>query len=161
LLETGALAPHFTLLGIDGKEYRFPNTLEEQPSLLVLFKTTCGTCDVAFPYINRLQAVYANNFQVWAIAQDPPAIAAEYGRKHGIFYPVLVDAPDYDVSRLYDPAATPSLFLNDARGRTVYTTHGFAKDDLNEISRLVAEMLGEAPVLVAPTNDGQPAFKPG
>lgn len=161
MLETGALAPHFTLLGIDGKEYRLPNSLEGQPSLLVFFKTTCATCDVAFPYINRLQAVYANSFQAWAIAQDPPNAASEYARRHGIFYPVLIDAPDYDVSRLYDPAATPSLFLNDAGGRTVYATHGFAKEDLNEISRLVAEMLGEDPVIIAPANDGQPAFKPG
>jgi peroxiredoxin len=161
LLETGALAPHFTLLGIDGKEYRLPNSLGGQPSLLVFFKTTCATCDVAFPYINRLREMYPSGWHPWAIAQDPPAVASEYARKHGISYPVLIDAPDYDVSRLYDPAATPTLFLNDVRGQAIYSTHGFAKDDLNEVSRLLAEMLDEEPVTVAPADDGQPAFKPG
>jgi peroxiredoxin len=161
MLETGALAPHFTLLGIDGREYRLPNHLEGKPSLLVFFKTTCGTCDVAFPYINRLREAYRGGWHLWAIAQDPPSTASEYAAKHGIKYPVLIDAPDYDVSRLYDPAATPTLFLNDRSGRTVYATHGFAKDDLNEVSRLVAEMLQEDPVEIAPANDGQPSFKPG
>jgi hypothetical protein len=62
---------------------------------------------------------------------------------------------------LYDPAATPSLFWIDARGRTVYATHGFAKDDLNEVSAIIAVALGQRPVIVASAADGQPAFKPG
>jgi peroxiredoxin len=161
MLETGALAPHFTLLGIDGKEYRLPNTLEGQPSVLVIFKTTCATCDLAFPYINRLRETYVDGWQQWAIAQDPPDIAADYANKHGITYPVLIDAPDYEMSRLYDPAATPTLFLNDKRGRVAYATHGFAKDDLNQISRLLAEMIGQQPEVVAEADDGNPAFKPG
>jgi peroxiredoxin len=161
MLESGALAPHFTLLGIDGKEYRLPNSLAGRPALLVFFKTTCATCDLAFPYINRLRDAYPAGWHLWAIAQDPPAVARNYAAKHGLSYPVLIDAPDYEVSRLYDPAATPTLFLADAGGRTVYVTHGFAKDDMNEVSRLVAEMMDEAPVVVAPEGDGRPAFKPG
>ena len=161
MLETGALAPHFTLLGTDGKEYRLPNNTEGQPSLLVFFKTTCATCDLAFPYINRLRATYAQGWHLWAIAQDPSAVAAEYATKHRISYPVLIDAPDYDVSRLYDPAATPTLLLNDASGRITYSTYGFAKDDLNELSRRLAELLDEEPVIIAQADDGKPAFKPG
>ena len=161
MLETGALAPHFTLLGIDGREYLLPNSAAGRPTLLVFFKTTCGTCDVAFPYINRLREVYPNGWHLWAIAQDPPKAASEYAHAQGIDYPVLIDAPDYTVSRLYDPAATPSLFFNDARGRTIYATHGFAKDDLNELAAFVARTIDAAPVIIAPANDGRPDFKPG
>ena len=161
MLETGALAPHFTLLGTDGKEYRLPNNTQGQPSLLVFFKTTCATCDLAFPYINRLHETYTQGWHLWGIAQDPPAVAAEYATRLGISYPVLIDAPDYDVSRLYDPAATPTLFLNDAGGRTIYTTYGFAKDDLNELSKRLGELLDKEPVIIAQADDGMPAFKPG
>jgi peroxiredoxin len=161
LLETGALAPHFTLLGIDGKEYRLPNSLDGEPALLVFFKTTCATCDLAFPYINRLRETYPARWHLWAIAQDPPAVATEYAAKHGLSYPVLIDAPNYEVSRLYDPAATPTLFVVDEGGRTIYVTHGFAKDDLNEVSRLIAASVEAEPVVIAPANDGRPAFKPG
>jgi peroxiredoxin len=161
LLDTGALAPHFTLLGIDGREYSLPKDTAGQPAVLVFFKTTCATCDVAFPYINRLRHEYLDGWALWAIAQDSAAAAGAYAQKHRIDYPVLIDAPDYAVSRLYDPPATPTLFLADARGRTVYATHGFAKDDLNQLSSLVAERIGAQPVLIAPANDGRPPFKPG
>jgi peroxiredoxin len=161
LLETGALAPHFTLLGVDGKEYSLPKDAGGQPTLLVFFKSTCGTCDTAFPYINRLPEIYPTGWQLWAIAQDPPQEASEYARSHGMQYPVLIDAPDYPVSRLYDPAATPTLFLNNASGRTVFATHGFAKDDMNQLAALVAKLVGAEPVIIAPENDGRPAFKPG
>src|SRR5437867_3343438 len=113
MLETGALAPHFTLLGIDGREYRLPNGLNGQPGLLVFFKTTCETCDLTFPYINQLRENYPAGWHVWAVAQDAPDRATDYARDHVISYPVLIDAPDYSVSRLYDPAATPTLFLVD------------------------------------------------
>jgi len=161
LLETGALAPHFTLLGIDGKEYSLPNDAGEKPTLLVFFKTTCGTCDTAFPYINRLRQTYPEGWQLWAIAQDAPREASQYARKQGMQYPVLIDAPDYAVSRLYDPAATPSLFLNNASGRTLFATHGFAKEDMNELAALIAQLVGAEPAIIAPENDGKPAFKPG
>ena len=161
MLETGALAPHFTLLGIDGQEYSLPNDTAGNPTLLVFFKATCATCDVAFPYINRLRETYPDGWNLWAIAQDPPRAASDYARAHGIDYPVLIDAPAYAVSRLYDPPATPTLFLTDARGRTMYTTHGFSKDDMNELARLVAQAPDAEPVVIAPANDGQPAFKPG
>jgi len=161
LLETGALAPHFTLLGIDGVEYSLPKTAAGQPTVLAFFKTTCGTCDLAFPYINRLREVHPDGWQLWAIAQDPPKVASEYARSHAIGYPVLIDAPDYSVSRLYDPLATPTLFLSDSSGRIVYSTYGFSKDDLNELASLIAHMVDAKPVIVAPGNDGKPAFKPG
>ena len=99
LLETGALASHFTLLGIDGQEYSLPNDTAGKPTLMVFFKTTCGTCDVAFPYINRLREAYSDGWNLWAISQDPPAAASNYARVQGIDYPVLIDAPEYAASR--------------------------------------------------------------
>jgi len=161
VLETGALAPHFTLLGIDGREYALPNGLDGQPAVLVFFKTSCETCDVAFPYLNKLRETYPEGWRLWAIAQDPPDKARAYADRLGIDYPVLVDAPGYDASLLYDPEATPTLFLLDEKGRTEFDAYGFAKDDLNEIARRLAARLGREPVVVAPDDDGGPAFKPG
>lgn len=161
MLETGALAPHFVLLGKDGREYALPGGLEGEPALLVFFKTTCGTCDTAFPYLVRLRDTYPEGWRLWSIAQDPPDKARDYAEKHGLNFPVLIDAPKYDVSRAYDPEATPTLFLVDRDGRTVYETHGFAKEDMNEIARRIAEWTGSDPVEIAPEDDGAPAFKPG
>ena len=160
-IEAGAIAPHFALLGIDGREYLLPRSAEGQPAVLVFFKTTCGTCDLAFPYINRLTEAYPQGWHLWAVSQDPPDTSAEYAGQRGITYPVLLDAPAYAVSRLYDPPATPTLFLVDRRGRVAYTTHGFSKEDLNELSRLLAMEIGAEPAVIAPPGDGRPDFKPG
>jgi len=161
MLDIGALAPHFTLLGIDGREYSVPKDISGKSALFVFFKTTCATCDIAFPYINRLKERYPDGWNIWAIAQDPPDKAREYSRRHRLEYPVLIDAPTYAVSKLYDPAATPTLFLVNETGRAVYSTYGFAKDDLNEVASLVAASIGAEALTIAPADDGQPAFKPG
>jgi hypothetical protein len=42
-----------------------------------------------------------------------------------------------------------------------YTTHGFAKDDVNEIARRLAAYTGGEPRVIAPPDDGKPPFKPG
>ena len=161
MLETGALAPHFTLLGIDGHEYSLPNDLSGRPALLVFFKTTCQTCDVTFPYLNKLREAYPEDWHIWAIAQDPPDKARDYANRLGISFPVLVDAPGYDASLLYDPEATPTIFLLNEKGRTEFDAYGFVKDDMNEFSKRIAAAVGAEPVFVAPDDDGGPAFKPG
>jgi peroxiredoxin len=161
ILEAGALASHFTLLGLDGREYSVPRSLDGKPALLVFFKTSCATCDLTFPYLNALRDAYTRGWSLWAISQDAPDRSAEYGRRFGVDYPVLIDAPEYSASRLYDPPATPTLFLVSPDGRVDYTTHGFAKDDLNEISNRIAGRLGVGAVVIAPEKDGNPPFKPG
>lgn len=160
-LEPGATAPPFTLIGIDGGRYSYPHDAAGQPSLLVFFKTTCETCDVTFPYLNRLRETYPRGWILWAIAQDAAQAADEYAARHEIAYPVLIDASSYAVSRAYDPPATPTLFLVAPDGRIAYTTHGFAKDDVNHLARLIAAYVGGDPVTIAPKDDGRPAFRPG
>jgi peroxiredoxin len=161
ILEVGALASHFTLLATDGREYSVPASLQGRPAVLVFFKVSCATCDLAFPYINRLAAEYLEGWSLWAISQDAPDRSLEYQRLHDLSFPVLIDAPDYTVSRLYDPPATPTLFLIGPDGRIKHATHGFAKDDFNEISGLLAACLGVRPRTIAPPGDGRPDFKPG
>jgi peroxiredoxin len=160
-VDVGESAPRFGLKGVDGRVYSLDEALSSGPVLLVFFKTTCGTCDVAFHYVNRLSESYGEGWSVWALAQDPPGRAREYAERFGMKYPVLTDTPDYEVSKLYDPPATPTIYLLESDGRVAHTSHGFSKADINELSRLVAERLGREPLAVASVDDGQPDFKPG
>jgi peroxiredoxin len=160
-LEAGALASHFTLLGLDGREYSLPGGLEGEPGVLVFFRVKCPTCDIAFPYINRLREAYPEGWQLWAVSQDDPARTGKYRDRFRITCPVLIDAPGLDVSTLFDPPSTPTLFLIDGNGVVAYTSEGFAKDDLNELSRRLAGMIGGDAVIIAPDDDGNPAMKPG
>jgi len=161
-IEVGARAPEFSLKGTDGRTYALAEAVARGPLLLAFFKTTCGTCDLAFPYINRFPEAYpTNGWSLWAVAQDPPAEANAYAASHGITYPVLPDVDAYAVSRAYDPPATPTLFLIDREGQVVGETAGFSKEDLNSLSAALAERLGAEPAEIAPAGDGRPDFKPG
>jgi peroxiredoxin len=165
-IRAGALAPHFTLLGLDGREYSLPASSAGQPLLLVFFRVSCNTCDVAFPYINRMRAAYldvpgGHDWHLWTISQDDLKRSDAYSQKFEIAAPVLIDAPALDVSILYDPPSTPSLFLIDPEGRVDFVLEGFDKTDLNEISRRIAAFIGASAVEIAPDSDGNPAMKPG
>ena len=161
-IEAGATAPDFSLRGIDGDTYSLSDALSRGPVVLVFFKTTCGTCDLAFPYVNRLLDAYpGDGWSLWAVAQDPPAEAGRYASTYGMTYPVLPDADGYAVSKAYDPSATPTLFLLDRGGDVVQETAGFSKADLNSLAAAVAERLAAEPAVIAPAGDGNPDFKPG
>jgi len=161
-IEVGAAAPDFSLTGTDGRTYALAGALARGPLLLAFFKTTCGTCDLAFPYINRFPEAYpTDGWSLWAIAQDPPQAAGSYAATHRMAYPVLPDVDGYAVSRAYDPPATPTLFLIDGEGQVVAETAGFSKEDLNSLSRALAERLGAEAAVIAAAGDGNPDFKPG
>ena len=160
-LEPGALAPHFTLLGLDGREYSLPSDRGHEPLLLAFFRVKCATCDVAYPYLNRLKDAYPGGWQLWSVCQDNPERAADYAGRFALAHPVLLDGAALEVSRLYDPPSTPALYLIGRDGRIEFTSEGFAKADLNEIGRRIADLAGAKAVEIAAADDGNPALKPG
>ena len=160
-IEAESAAPLFTLPALDGGELSLPGDAGGLPVLLAFFRVSCDTCDVAFPYINRLREVYPAGWRLWAISQDSAERTLAYRDRFAINCPVLIDDPALAVSRAYDPPSTPTLVLIGSDGRTEYVSEGFAKDDLNEISGRLSACLGVEAVEVAPADDGNPAMKPG
>ncbi len=158
----GTRAPDFSLTGIDSETYALADALGRGPVLLVFFKTSCATCDLAFPYINRfLESYPGDGWSLWAVAQDAAAEASSYASTYGMTYPVLPDANGYQVSKAYDPPATPTLFLIDGSGQVIQESAGFDKEELNALSAALAERLGAKPAVIAEADDGNPDFKPG
>jgi peroxiredoxin len=161
-LTAGDDAPLFTLDTVDGRTYDLAEALSRGSVLAVFFKTTCGTCDLLFPYLNHFIDGYGGEgWHLWAISQDGADRSRDYARRHEVRFPVLVDGPGWPVSSAYDPPATPTLFLIAPDGRVEETSAGFSKDDLNGISRRLAAHLGRPPLTVAEANDGRPSFRPG
>jgi hypothetical protein len=97
--------------------------------------------------MNRMRKSYPDGWRLWAISQDMVDRAGPYARAAGIDYPVLIDAPGYEVSRLYNPPATPTIFLVGPDGRVEFSTYGFAKSDINELAERIAGHLGWTPVV--------------
>lgn len=162
-LEAGTAAPDFTLKDLSGQPHTLRDALRQGPVLLVFWKTSCRTTKMTFPYLERLRQAYPGaGWHLWAIGQDPAeAIEAFLAEVGPITFPVLDDYPDYAISRLYDPVATPTLFYVDPDDKIGLTAMGFSKDALNDLSARLATRFGVAPVVVAPADDGNPPFKPG
>jgi len=158
----GDRAPPMELLTVDGRRRSLAADLAAGPVLVVFWKTTCRTCDLAFPYLNKLVLAYGKGgWRLWAVSQDPPKQSAEYGRRFHLLGDILVDGEGWPASCLYDPPATPSLYLVEPGGRVEATSVAFNKEDLNDISRRLAVYLGREPVVVAEPGDGNPDFRPG
>jgi peroxiredoxin len=160
-IETGAEAPPFNLPALDGRDLSFPRDADGEPLLLVFLRVSCETCDIAFPYINRLRETYPDGWQLWAVSQDDAGRSAEYRSRFSIASPVLIDDPELAVSRAYDPPSTPTFVLIGTDGRVAYVSEGFAKDDLNEISRRIAAYAGAEAIEIASADDGNPTMRPG
>ncbi len=159
-LEPGREAPEFALLGTDG----LPYVLREQvgkPVVLVFFKTTCPTCMLVFPYIERLYQAYGRSgLTVWGMSQDPLDDSLAFARDYGATFPILLDTT-WDVSDAWRINTVPTVFLIDAVGKIALTSVSFYKDELNRMAELVAARIGVDAVVVAPPDDGKPTFKPG
>jgi peroxiredoxin len=167
-LDVGSEAPDFTLPGLDGRSYRLRDALARGPVLLVFAKSECGATGLAYPYLERLHRAYPRDrWQLLGILQDTPEDAREFAGQLGLTLPIVTEEAPWEVSRAYDPEATPTLFLVEPGGvsgpigRVARVSAGFRKSDLNELSAEVARRLGVAPVEVAPADDGKPAFRPG
>ncbi len=98
---------------------------------------------------------------MWSVCQDNPERAADYAGRFALAHPVLLDGAALEVSRLYDPPSTPALYLIGRDGRIEFTSEGFAKADLNEVGRRIADLAGAKAVEIAAADDGNPALKPG
>jgi peroxiredoxin len=159
-ISIGETAPAFQLNGIDGKSYKL-NKDGARLTLAVFFKTTCPTCRMAWPYVEKLYQQYrAAGLAVWGITQDARADSAEFAADRGSTFPILMDR-ERSVSRAYGPQFVPTLLLVD-RGNTIQeSVVAFDKAGLNRLAQAIAARLNAPAVIVAAADDGNPAFKPG
>ena len=150
----------FVLLDTNG----VPHDLAGQssgPVLAAFFKSTCLTCMMTFPYLERLYQAYGKRgLTVWGVSQDTLDESLAFASDQGATFPILLDTA-WEASLAYEVETVPTLFLFDSRGQIIHTCASFFKDDLNEIARQVAAQTKSDPVVIAPPDDGKPRFKPG
>lgn len=162
MLSAGERAPTFDLPDLEGGRHRLEDVLARGPALAVFWQPACATCHLAFPYLQRLAEAYpSGGWQLLAVSQDSARASGDFARQYGLAFLVLIESEGWPVSHQYDPEATPTFFLIGPDGTIEMTSVGFDKKDLNEVSRRLAERLGETPRVIAQENDGNPPFRPG
>src|SRR5579859_5101904 len=152
---TSGQAPDFNLPSIEGGYQGLSDLLAAGPVLLAFFKSTCPTCQLTFPFLERLHCGRrADAPRVIAISQDDPAAAAEFNRTFGITFTTLLDTAGYPVSNAYRITNVPTLFLVESDGSISHSASGFDKGYL--------EMLGaKFGVQLFTASDRVPVFRPG
>ncbi len=112
MLDIGQDAPDFTLVDAKGDSHRLADALAGGPVVLAFMKTSCGTCTLAFPYLERLHQAYpTDRWKIWGICQDPARAVESFAGQTGVTFPMLIDGDHFPVSQAYDPPATPTIFF--------------------------------------------------
>lgn len=131
----GALAPAIQLPDLEGDFRTLGEALKKGPVLLVFFKISCPTCQLTFPFLQRL--AYASSPaspQLIAVSQDDAANSREFQQRFGIAMPTLIDVPHtFPASNAYLISSVPSLFLIESDGKISFTVEGFSKAALQKL----------------------------
>jgi len=125
---------------------------ENGPVLLAFFKVSCPTCQLAFPFLERLTK---GTLKVVGISQDTAELTKMFADRYGVTFEMTLDAAasGYPLSNAFGITNVPSLFLIERDGTISRAGQGFDKAELEELGRRagVEVFRGEK----------VPAFKPG
>jgi peroxiredoxin len=155
MLEPGVPAPDIDLPDLDGAAWSLRDALRHGPVVLAFFKISCPTCQMTFPFLQRLADSPNGGPQLIAISQDNAADSREFQQRFGVSMRTLIDAsPRYSASNAYRITSVPSIFTIETDGTIAFAMDGFNKTGL--------EMLGQL-FRITPfrESDRVPALRPG
>jgi peroxiredoxin len=141
-LTAGTKAPSFSLTGLDGGKLLLQEALRGGPLFAVFFKTSCPTCQYAFPYFERLYKAHGGGTVSFvAISQDDAGKTRGFLKEFGVTFPVALDDPNgYAASNAYGLTNVPTWFLIAADGMIELSSVGWTKKDVEELNSRLAEM---------------------
>ena len=124
------------------------------PVLLAFFKITCPTCQLTFPFLQRLAD--RGGPRTVGISQDDAAGTAEFNEAFGVRFETVSDpaGEGYRVSNAYGLTHVPGLVLVEPDGRISWASEGFSRPALEALAARFGVGLFEA-------TDRVPNFKPG
>jgi len=123
-------------------------------SLLVFFKESCGTCQIALPVYQH----WASQISVFGVSQDDVATTQKFFADNGIEMDVAYDVPDFEASLAFDIEAVPALFLVED-GTITRSWMGWNVEKSQELAAHLANLTETEPVLEGA--GALPPFRPG
>lgn len=152
-----------TWLDADDQPHVLAEALKAGPVVLGLYKSSCQASKTMFPFLQRLKDHYGDKgLQVFGVAQDSANITRSFARRLDLTIPILIEGPEYPISRAYDIFATPTVYVVAPDGTVAWSTMGFMKPQIGEMSDAVAKVLGVEPQPIVSDADADvPMFVPG
>ncbi len=163
-LETGVMAPGFSLPTSDGKQISLQDALRQGPVLLAFFKVSCPVCQYAFPFFERIfQSNRSGKMTVLGVCQDTPKKAKAFVQEFGVSFPVAIDdeSNGYAVSNAYGLTNVPTVFLITPDGEIEVSSVGWSKRDVEAINQRLAEYRHQAPSPIWRTGESIQEFRGG
>lgn len=135
MLAAGAKAPDVQLADLNGRTWTLSEALKSGAVVLAFFKISCPTCQLTFPFLQRLADSRAAGVPgMVAISQDDAAASRGFQERFGVSMPTLIDVPrSWPASNAYQIASVPSLFLIEQDGRISLAAEGFNKAAMEKI----------------------------
>ena len=133
MLGPGDSFPRLDLRDSRGEAVRIPDG-EAGETLYVFFKTTCPTCELLWPYLDRLRRRVGDDLQIVGVSQDAPRETATFSRAAGADVPILFDPPPWHASEAVGLENVPTMFLVSENGRIRETILGFQKSKLEDLA---------------------------
>jgi peroxiredoxin len=145
-LNTGTLAPEFTLPITDGNEFSLADALQRGPVVAAFFKVSCPVCQYTFPYLERLYQAYKNKgVTMVGVSQNDRIDTLKFMKEYGITFPVLLDDTDnYPVSNAYGLTNVPSIFWIAPDREVEISSVGWVRKDIEDINQRMAEAASSA-----------------
>jgi peroxiredoxin len=136
MLQPGVSAPDINLPDLNGAAWSLRDALREGPVVLAFFKVSCPTCQMTFPFLQRLAAPGNVGSQLIAISQDNAPDSREFQQRLGLSMRTLIDAPPaYSASNTYEITSVPSIFTIETDGGITSAVEGFNKAELKKLGR--------------------------
>ncbi len=157
-LDAGTPFPPITLRDEAGA----PVSTPRGETLYAVFKTTCPTCELTWPYLERIRRIgEGRGLSVLAVTQDDAEKTREFNARLGTALETAYDPSPWPASDALGVASVPTLFRVGADGVIAETVVGFDRDGMRGLARRAATLAGRAPVEIFPPGDAAPAIKPG
>jgi peroxiredoxin len=154
LLSPGDLAPGFRLPRLESGEASLSDLLASGPILLAFYKVSCPVCQMALPFLERLQQGAV--MPIYAISQNDAADTREFNAEFGITLRTLLDPEEagFPASNAYGISHVPTIYEIAVDGRITRVIESWNRPELEA----VAESVGVR--LIQPSDD-VPAFRAG
>src|SRR5271156_7240829 len=116
-LDAGKIAPGFSLLALDGKEYSLNAAMKHGLVVVAFFKISCPVCQFTFPFLERLYKRYGGDGVTFlGISQDDAKATKKFAGEYGVTFPMALDEKGYHASNAYGLTSVPTIVLIDTYG---------------------------------------------
>lgn len=158
LLEPGARFPRLALRDERGGPFSLP----AGETLYAVFKTTCPTCALTWPYLDRIRAVAGGgSLSVLGVSQDDASATHAFAERLGTRVETAYDPDPWPASDALGVTDVPTLFRVGPDGVLAETVVGFDRARMEGLAERAARLAGRAPAPLFRPEESVPALKPG